>query len=409
MLSFPYLRGRKRYIAIACATSCLLTGASASSHFVSDRTGCRLAPVGIVNATPHEQAAVLAKMIVTGHRDVAGYRYYLGTINGAPVVNVAGGEMAESSEMATWILDETFHPRATVFSGTAGAQNAAVNVGDVVLSGFVADKSSIHYQAGGYQSPNGGIEIPTTNRSDVNGAVVSGYGGPYPTPTNLVPAPGNDHHWVFVSAFSATKALNSTAQNVGSIGAESLSDATGDPKAKGSFANKIVIGAIGQANVWTEPLSWIEAQNMVYQTDAEENEGSGFAFANSMEGVPWTLVRGISDTPWYPNAYDNLLAASRAANVTAYLVSHLPASISKNPTSLADLSQVANARQAGYLVANQAAYSVSPVTEVSYTDQNGGTHALSGPALVKLEQEYRPGAAHPATNSARSKGYGLAR
>jgi hypothetical protein len=40
-----------------------------------------------------------------------------------------------------------------VFSGTAGAENAAVHVGDVVTSGFVADKSDIHYYLGGYQGP----------------------------------------------------------------------------------------------------------------------------------------------------------------------------------------------------------------------------------------------------------------
>lgn len=49
--------------------------------------------------------------------------------------------------------------------------------------------------------------------------------------------------------------------------------------------------------MWTEPLAWIAAQNLLYQTDAEDNEAVGFAFANATTGAPWIRVRGISDTP----------------------------------------------------------------------------------------------------------------
>src|ERR1700733_9121109 len=92
---------------------------------------------------------------------------------------------------------------------------------------------------------------------------------------------------------------------------------------------------------------------MLYQTDAEENEGSGFAFANAQLGVPWMLVRGISDSVWYPNAYDGVLASDHAAVVVKYLVEHLPAKISKTPETLSELSPAANARRAGYLVGDK--------------------------------------------------------
>jgi adenosylhomocysteine nucleosidase len=54
------------------------------------------------------------------------------------------------------------------------------------------------------------------------------------------------------------------------------------------------------------------------------------------------LVRGISDTPWFPDAYDAALAADRAAAVVAYLVARLPAAVSKAPVTMANLSPVAN-------------------------------------------------------------------
>lgn len=389
---------RKRFVipaavlAIALAGAAGITGASASAG----RSGAE-APVGIVSADPEEQAAILAKMHVRRSVDIAGYRYYVGTMGGRPVVDTASGEMDETAELATWILDTTFHPRATVFSGTAGAQNAGINVGDVVLSGYVIDKSQIHYELGGYQSAYSGIEVHATGKSDVAGAIIDSYGNEYPTPSDAStfgsePDPA-DKHWIFVDALAATRALVAAAKRA-PTGTTTLADATGESSRKGSFANKVVVGAVGQANVWTEPLSWIEAQNMLFQTDAEENEGSGFAFANAAAGVPWMLVRGISDTPWFPDAYDADLASSRAAAVVGYMVARLPAVVSKTPVTTGDLSSLANARQAGYLVASRAYFTVSPVTKVSYA-RGGATVTLTGSSLRRLTKEYAYGAAHP--------------
>jgi adenosylhomocysteine nucleosidase len=356
------------------------------------------APVGIVSADPEEQAAVLAKMKIRRSVDIAGYTYYIGTMGGKPVVDTAGGEVDETAELVTWILDETFHPRATVFTGTAGAQNAGINVGDVVLSGYVVDKSQIHYELGGYQEAYSGIEVHVTKKSDVAGAIIDSYGNVYPTPADAKDFDNEndptDENWIFVDALAASKELVDAAKGA-PTGTTTLADATGNSKATGSFENKIVVGTIGQANVWTEPLSWIEAQNMLFQTDAEENEGSGFAFANAAAGVPWMLVRGISDTPWYPDAYDADLASDRAANVVASMVAHLPVEVSKAPVTMDDLSRLANARQAGYLVASQAYFTVSPVTKVVYDSASGKTVTLTGSGLAKLIKEYAYGAARP--------------
>ena len=68
-----------------------------------------------------------------------------------------------------------------LFSGTAGAQAPQINVGDVVLSGFVVDKSSIRYRLGGYQTPYTGIEVHARSGL-IRGAVIAGYGHRLPTP-----------------------------------------------------------------------------------------------------------------------------------------------------------------------------------------------------------------------------------
>ncbi len=350
------------------------------------------APIGVLDAFGPEQAPILAEMHVTGHKDIDGFRFWIGTIGGTPVVDVCSGEIDESAELATYLLDTHFHPRATLYSGTAGAQNAAVHVGDVVLSGFVADKSSIHYYLGGYQGPYSGVEVRTTKKSDLRGAIVEGYENPDPTPADAATYANGptklDKSVVDVGAFAAPHQLLTTGEQAsGLLGTNTLADATGNSNATGTITNDVMAGVVGQADVWTEPLHWIEAQNMLYQTDAEENEGSGFAFANAQLGVPWMLVRGISDSVWYPNAYDGVIASDHAAIVVKYLAEHLPARISKAPETLSELSPSANARKAGYLVGDQDYFKVGAVTKVVYT-KGGKKHTLKGASLKKLAAEY---------------------
>jgi adenosylhomocysteine nucleosidase len=312
------------------------------------------------------------------------------------VVDAFGGEIDESSELATYLLISHFHPRAMLFSGTAGAQAASINVGDVVLSGFVVDKSNVHYQLGGYQTPYVGIEVHAGAHADLAGSVINGYDNPRPTPADAkhfgYGPSTTDKHWVYVSAFAASKQLVGMAEHR-VVGTTTVADATGT-KSKGTIVNKVVVGVIGQAQVWTEPLPWLEAQDFVYQTDAEENEGSGFAFACASQGVPWMLVRGISDTPWHPDAYDGVTASRHAAKVAISVVTHLPAEVTRTPVTFGDLSPGTNARAAGYMIAKQAWFSVGPVTKVTFKGANGRTVTLSGPELARLEKEYTYGASH---------------
>jgi adenosylhomocysteine nucleosidase len=372
----------------ALATLALLLAHSHSA--ASARTSER--PVGIVNAFGPEQAAILEEMHVTGHRTIDGYRFYTGTIAGTPVVDVAGGEANETAELSTYLLDTHFHPRATLFEGTAGAQNNELHVGDVVLSGFVVDKSEMHYELGGYQEPYDGEQMNTTARSDIRGAVLDGHGQTNPTPRNAThygEGPSTTaKNLPYVLAYAAPRELVTLGLRASaSLGSTPMSTATGEPKATGSVPNKVISGVIGQADVWTEPLSWIKAQNMLYQTDAEENEGSGFAFANSQLGVPWLLVRGISDSVWYPHAYDGVISSDHAAKVVKAIVAALPATVSRTPETLGELSPQANARRAGYLVADRAYFTVSPVHRV-LVRHGGRTRSLSRARLAGLAHEY---------------------
>ncbi|MEU6083991.1 hypothetical protein [Streptomyces sp. NPDC047108] len=344
-----------------------------------------------MSAIPVEQAAVLARMDVERHVDIDGFRFYVGTMRGRPVVSVASGSLDSGAQLATWILNKTFRPRATLFSGTAGSQNARIGIGDVVLGGYVVDKEAIHYRRDNRQEPYPAMEFHVTEDTDLEGAVIDGYGKRYATPSEAADfdaeAQPVDKNWVYVEALAAGRDLVRAAADSrpGSSGGGDASHRR--PALPGPPRGRVLVGTVGEGPVWTENLDWIEAQNMLYQSDAEENEGAGFAFANAAAGVPWLVVRGISDSPWHPDVYRGGLASRRAADVCADVVARLPARVSRAAVRPSDLDRMANARRAGYLIADQVRYDVGPVTEVAYPGRHGRVR-LSERRLQELRRQY---------------------
>lgn len=359
-------------------------------------------PIGIVNPMGLEQAPNLAAIDVERSEVIDGYTFWIGKMGDQPVVNVGSGEIDPTMELATYLLIKNFNPRMTILAGTAGSQNPSVNVGDVVVSGYAVDKSSIHYESGGSQEPYHGVQIPLTDESNIEGAIVNGYGVAYPTPDNASSYGSgpteDDPRLPYVSALASPLQLTKLAAQTPSLGTTSRATATGDSDATGNVTNRVWKGVIGDANTWTEPMSWLASQNSMYQTDVEENEGMAFAFTNAQLGIPWLIVRGISDSPWYPNADAMTNAADKASQVVQSVVSNAPAEVDTAPVTLNDLSKKANARKFGYVVATSATFGVSPVTEIvpeAQPDSSATPSPLSAQELREFRREftYRSGTA----------------
>ncbi len=354
--------------------------AAARSAEASKATG----PVGIVNAMAMEQAPVLAAMHVTGSKLYDGYRFYLGTIAGQSVVEVRSGEKEYAAQLATTLLDLHFHVRADLLTGTAGSRNPAVNVGDVVVSGFVVDKSEVHWYANNTDTPYSGVEMQVTKASNVSGAIVGGYGAVAPTPADAAKygygPSGTTKQYVYVEDLAANASLVAIAsKDASQLGTTSRADATGE-KLNGAIPATLDVGVIGSANQWTEPLGMQESQNALYESDAGENEGMGFAYVNAQLGVPWLVIRGISDSPWYPNAYDGVLAADRAAAVAEFVVAHMPATLPRTDARFAMLSSSANAARAHYVVAAKVYETATgAVKRVQYTTTSGKSVTVRWP------------------------------
>ncbi|PSN90432.1 hypothetical protein B9Q03_06825 [Candidatus Marsarchaeota G2 archaeon OSP_D] len=354
--------------------------------------------IGIVTAMPMEQAPILAAMDVYAVVNISGYEFFVGSIGGQQVVSVRSGEKEYAVTMATTLMDTFFNIRAALLSGTAGARDPNITVGDVVLGGYVVDKSSIHYYLGNStynysEDAYTGVEV--VNLTPMNGAIFGGFGSAQVVPSNASTygyGYGLDHSYTYVEAFPASLGLLQLAEQY-QLPDTPVAYITGG-NVSGVARSYVVAGVIGSANQWTEPLFWMAQQNALYESDAGENEGMGFAYVNAHFGIPWLIVRGISDSPWYPSTYEGVWAADAAANVTIYVVRHFSSTLPNlySEVSFADLSPMSNAKAHGYIVADQVYYYGLTVAKVVYTAQNGTTVEFTpgGEWLQEYSYNYTP-------------------
>lgn len=353
--------------------------------------------IGIVNTYGGEQAPILAAMNVQSSENISGFTFYLGTLDGQNVVNVRSGMQSYSAELATYIMDTHFNTTANILCGEAGSANVNIKVGDVVVSAFVVDKQNVHYfgttpinSSSDYQGPY--LQAPYTFEmmlqptSFYNSSYIVGYDQPGPTPQNAAEynSPSfpvtNDTSNVMLDYLPASFGLDEIAAGASvALSPTPISYITGNNSLTGTEPSHVMIGVSGESNVWTEPLAWNAAQNALYQTDSEANEGMGFAYANAQAGIPWIIVRGISDSPWYPNTYQGTWANVGAANVTMYIVQHFSTTDLHKTATMKTLSSDANAAMHGYIVADAAYYTINGPTEAQYRAQNGTLVTVMNP------------------------------
>lgn len=353
--------------------------------------------IGILNTYGGEQAPILAAMNVQSVENISGFTFYLGTLDGQNVVNVRSGMQSYSAELATYVMDSHFNVIANILCGEAGSANVNVHVGDVVVSAFVVDKQNVHYMGTtpantsvDYQGPY--LQAPYTfemvlqPNSFINRSYIAGFDEVPPTPQDA--AQYNNPSFPYVNSTTnvmftylpASLGLDQIASGAAvALSPTPSSYRTDAPNQVGTQPSKVFIGVSGESNVWTEPLAWNAAQNALYQTDSEANEGMGFAYANAQMGVPWIIVRGISDSPWAPNQYWGTWANDGAANVTGYIVQHFSTVNLRETATFGTLSPNSNAAIHGYIVGVAAYYTINTVTEAQYVARNGTMITVMNP------------------------------
>ncbi|BEP57954.1 5'-methylthioadenosine/adenosylhomocysteine nucleosidase [Variovorax sp. V118] len=92
------------------------------------------APIAIVAAMHEELSALLARMPDEQRVRVAGRDFWVGHLQGQPVVAVLSRIGKVAAAVTATVLLERFGVRAIVFTGVAGGLAPGVNVGDVVVA-----------------------------------------------------------------------------------------------------------------------------------------------------------------------------------------------------------------------------------------------------------------------------------
>ncbi len=90
--------------------------------------------LGIIGAMDEEVAKIKKHMEQVEERTIASMNFLKGTVKGHPVVVVRSGIGKVNAAICTQILADVYGVDAVINTGIAGSLNADINIGDIVLS-----------------------------------------------------------------------------------------------------------------------------------------------------------------------------------------------------------------------------------------------------------------------------------
>ena len=90
--------------------------------------------IGIIGAMELEVETLKAHMTTTKITTKAHMEFHEGTLNGTPVVIVRSGVGKVNAALCVQILADLFGVTAIINTGVAGSLNAALDIGDILIS-----------------------------------------------------------------------------------------------------------------------------------------------------------------------------------------------------------------------------------------------------------------------------------
>jgi adenosylhomocysteine nucleosidase len=224
-----------------------------------ERTMNPAAPLGILSAIPEELRHLEDRE--DGSETIAGLEFHKGRIEGRPAVFVETGIGKVNASLTATILAERFRCRALVFGGVAGGIDPALGIGDVV----VATKLVQHDY----------------------GALIDGRIEVYQP--GVPPLPGLDRS----PGYYITKALEEKLRaRLKGIELPAISAAvTGEEARRGTLHFGTVVSGDTFVNCHTT-RGRLERE---FGALAVEMEGAAVAQVAERFGIPWIVVRCLSD------------------------------------------------------------------------------------------------------------------
>lgn len=232
-----------------------------------------MSKIGIIGAMDLEVESLKADMTVSKIEKKAGMEFYEGTLNGASVVIVQCGIGKVNAALCTQMLTDLFQVTHIINTGVAGSLNAKLDIGDILISTDALhhdmDVTALGYQPG---------EVPQLG----------------------------------IREFPADKRMAELA------------------KAACEKVNPDIHAALGRVVSGDQFISSKEVKNRLIQLfdgDCAEMEGAAIAHGAYLNGIPFVIIRAISDKADDSSEMDYPTFEAAAAKHSAALVKEMVRSI----------------------------------------------------------------------------------
>lgn len=232
-----------------------------------------MSKIGIIGAMELEVKALQEEMTTASIREKAGMKFYEGTLNGADVVVVQSGIGKVNAALCTQILADLFGVTHLINTGIAGSLNAELDIGDILIS-----RDALHHDTDvtifGYRPG----EVPGLGRRE------------FPADERMMAL--------------AKEACERVNPDVHAIFGRVVS---GDQFISGNDVKERLIRE--------------------FQGDCAEMEGASIAHGAYLNGIPFVIIRAISDKADNSAEMDyptfEAAAAKHSAALVRELVKHL--------------------------------------------------------------------------------------
>ncbi|MGY4708476.1 5'-methylthioadenosine/adenosylhomocysteine nucleosidase [Mycolicibacterium sp. CBM1] len=247
-------------------------------------------PIGVISAIPQELAHVQALLVDPHPVRVAHTDFLAGTLDGRDVVLAGSGMGKVNSAVVATVLADRFGCSAIVFSGVAGGLDPALSVGDVVIAerivqhdaGVLEDDGLVTYQAG---------HVPFINPTERFGFDVD---------TDLLAR---------VAVLLDDVVLPPLSASAGG---------SGQPP-------RIALGTIVSGDQFVHSEVTRARLHTEFTGLAAEMEGGAVAQVAEAFGLPWLVIRALSDLAGHDSHFDfTAFVGEAAASSVAILRAILP-------------------------------------------------------------------------------------
>lgn len=243
-------------------------------------------PVGVLCALPQELAYLRDNLDHDESKSVGGMDFHAGRLDGHAVVLAQAGMGKVNAAIAATLLIERFNSRVLLFSGIAGGLDPALSIGDVVIAdhviqhdaGFTGPEGFKVYQAG---------HLPFFSPFEGLG---------YQADTNVVTRALAALDKLELAPLSANPEGRPPRLHVGRV-------LTGDQFVGSEALRARLFEELGGAAV--------------------EMEGAAMAQVCAAFGIPWLVIRALSDLAGHESHFDFAIFIDEVALSSALIVRRL--------------------------------------------------------------------------------------